>query len=98
MKKLALIGFAVSLLFFAAYPSLRDTRFGSCVAYAFGSFREVAQNRSERFLGKVHEDTARCRGGEEAVKWRATPWFDWQRYWAQEQDSRFTGLISSSDF
>ncbi len=99
MKKLTLIGLAVSLLFFAVYPSLRNTQLGSCVAYAFGSFREVAQDRSERFLGKVHEDTARCRGGEEAVKWRATPWFDWQRYWATgEQDSRFTGLVSRLGF
>ena len=99
MKKLALIGLAVSLLFFAAYPTLRNTRLGSCVAYAFGSFREVARDRSERFLGKVHEDTARCRGGEEAVQWRATPWFDWQRYWATgEQDSRFTGLVSRLGF
>ena len=99
MKKLALIGLAVSLLFFAAYPTLRNTRLSSCVAYAFGSFREVARDRSERFLGKVHADTARCRGGEEAVQWRATPWFDWQRYWATgEQDSRFTGFVSRLGF
>jgi Animal haem peroxidase len=95
MKKLALIGLAVSLLFFGAYPSLRNTQLGSCVAYAFGSFREVAQERSERFLGKVHEDTARCRGGEQAAAWRLTPWVDWQRYWATGAgESRFTGLIS----
>jgi Animal haem peroxidase len=99
MKKLVLIGLAVSLLFFGAYPFLRNTQFGSCVSYAFGSFREVAQDRSERFLGKVYQETARCRGGEEAVKWRSTPWVDWQRYWATgEQDSRFTGLISKLGF
>jgi hypothetical protein len=99
MKKFALIGLAVLLLFLGGYPFLRNTRFGSCVAYAFGSFREVAQNRSQRFLGKVHQDTARCRGGEEAVKWRATPWVDWQRYWATgEQESRFTGLVSRLGF
>jgi hypothetical protein len=99
MKKLVLTGLAVSLLFFAAYPSLRNTQLGSCVAYAFGSFREVAQERSERFLGKVHEDTARCRGGEQAVAWRLTPWVDWQRYWATgAEDSRSAGLISKLGF
>ena len=99
MKKLALIGLAISLLFFAAYPFLRNTQLGSCVAYAFGSFREVAQERSERFLGKVHEDTARCRGGEQAVAWRLTPWVDWQRYWATgAEDSRSTGLLSKLGF
>ena len=56
--------------------------FGSCVAYAFGGFREVATERSTRFLGKVTEDTARCRGGEAAVAWRKTPWIDWPLYWA----------------
>ena len=99
MKKLALIGLAVSLLFFAAYPFLRNTQLGSCVAHAFGSFREVAQERSERFLGKVHEDTARCRGGEQAVAWRVTPWVDWQRYWATgAEESRSTGLVSKLGF
>jgi Animal haem peroxidase len=99
MKKLALIGLAVSLLFFGAYPSLRNTQLGSCVAYAFGRFREVAQERSERFLGKVHEDTARCRGGEQAAAWRLTPWVDWQRYWATGAgESRSAGLISKLGF
>ena len=99
MKKLALIALAVSLLFFGTYPFLRNTQFGSCVAYALGSFLEVAQDPSARFLGKVHEDTARCRGGDDAVKWRATPWVDWQRYRATGgEDSRSTGLTSKLGF
>src|SRR5262245_12514288 len=99
MKKLALVGLAVLLLYFGAYALLRNTQFGSCVAYAFGSFREVSRDRSSRFLGKVYPDTARCRGGEEAVKWRTSPWVDWQRYWATaERDSRSTGLISKLGF
>src|SRR5262245_3696772 len=99
MKKLALVGLAVLLLYFGAYALLRNTQLGSCVAYAFGSFREVSQDRSNRFLGKVYPDTARCRGGEGAVKWRTTPWVDWQRYRATaERDSRSTGLISKLGF
>jgi hypothetical protein len=42
----------------------------------------VAADRSERFLGKVGEDTASCRGGEKAVAGRPLPWIDWQNYWA----------------
>jgi hypothetical protein len=44
--------------------------------------RNVAKTRDERFLGKVAEATARCRGGDEAVRFRATPWLDWPNYWS----------------
>jgi hypothetical protein len=44
-------------------------------------FRPVATDRSDRFLGKVQERTARCRGGDTAVEGRELPWVDWQRYW-----------------
>src|SRR5262245_25768101 len=99
MKKLALVGVAVLLLLFGAHALLRNTPLGSCVAYAFGNFREVSQDRSTRFLGKVYPDTARCRGGEGVVKWRTTPWVDWQRYWATaERDSRSTSLVSKLGF
>src|SRR4029077_928790 len=76
-----------------AYPSLRNTQLGSCLAYAVGNFRDVATDRSERFLGKVQEDTARCRGGEEAVAWQTAPWIDWQRYRATGgEESRAGGI------
>ena len=95
MRRLALIGLAALLLFFGAYLSLRKTRLGSCVAYAFSGFREVAQDRSGRFLGKVHEDTARCRGGAGAVAWQNAPWIDWQKYYtAGGEESRATGWAS----
>ena len=32
--------------------------------------RPIAEDRSQRFLGKVREDTARCRGGERPVEAR----------------------------
>ncbi|HJT21902.1 MAG TPA: peroxidase family protein [Nitrospira sp.] len=44
--------------------------------------RPLAQTREQRFLGKVAEDTARCRGGDRAVSARGLPWVDWQQYWA----------------
>jgi hypothetical protein len=53
----------------------------------------VAADRGERFLGKVGEDTAFCRGGEKAVRGRARPWIDWQNYWATgDADSRVSGF------
>src|SRR5713101_5987270 len=44
-------------------------------------FLPIAETRERRFSGKVEEDTARCRGGEMAVRWRAMPWVDWANYW-----------------
>lgn len=44
--------------------------------------RPVAVARSQRFLGKVDEATARCRGGDKAVAYLDTPWVDWPKYWA----------------
>ena len=80
MKRTFLLCLLLALVLLGAYPSIRQTQVGSCLAYALGGLREVAQERSARFLGKVHEDSARCRGGESAVAWRNTPWIDWQRY------------------
>lgn len=54
----------------------------ACVSMAADGFRPVAESRDQRFLGKVEADTARCRGGEEAVAYRNSPWVDWQHYWA----------------
>jgi hypothetical protein len=54
----------------------------ACLRVAQRGLRPVAGDRTERFLGKVDEDTARCRGGERAVTARSVPWTDWQNYWA----------------
>ena len=54
----------------------------ACLALALGGLRPVGEERAARFLGKVQEDTARCRGGDRAVAWRGVPWLDWQSYWA----------------
>ncbi len=61
---------------------LRKSQLTNCVRYAAGGFLRVAAQRRERFLGKVKEDTARCRGGDAAAAWSKTPWVDWQKYWA----------------
>ena len=54
----------------------------ACAKVWLRGFRPVAEERMERFLGKVQEETARCRGGEKAVASRGSPWVDWPSYWA----------------
>ena len=96
MKRKMLCALAAALVIVGAYAALRKTQLGSCVRYTLGGFREVATERSDRFLGKVSdENTARCRGGAAAVNWRSTPWIDWQSYWAAGGDeSRAQDLTS----
>ena len=36
----------------------------ACLGLALGGLRPIGEERAARFLGKVQEDTARCRGGE----------------------------------
>ncbi len=54
----------------------------ACLTLLDKGFRPVAEERAERFLGKVQEYTARCRGGDKAVAFRSLPWVDWANYWA----------------
>ncbi|GAB1263908.1 peroxidase family protein [Aurantivibrio infirmus] len=54
----------------------------ACIDMAKDGLRPIAEDRSDRFLGKVAEETARCRGGEKAVAQRDTPWVDWSNNWA----------------
>jgi hypothetical protein len=48
----------------------------------WAGFRPVAEDRAQRFLGKVGENRARCRGGVRAVELLRGPWVDWPHYWA----------------
>ena len=82
MKRKLLWLIVAALALSASYPLIRQSELGSCIAYALGGFREIKADRKDRFLGKVYQDTARCRGGASAVAWSETPWVDWQKYWA----------------
>ncbi len=53
----------------------------ACVRMAQEGLLEVSEDRAHRFLGKVQEDTALCRGGDHAAEFRSTPWVDWANYW-----------------
>lgn len=68
----------------------------ACKAMALGGLRRIPDSRSERFLGKVEEATAACRGGVNAVDGRETPWVDWTRYWGTgDALSLPTGYVST---
>ena len=60
---------------------------GACITLGRAGFRPVAEQPQDRFLGKVRDYTARCRGGEAALAQAATPWVDWSNYWATGDES-----------
>jgi hypothetical protein len=60
----------------------RERSIQACVDLAKEGLRPVADERSERFQGKVEEITALCRGGDRATLYRELPWVDWSNYWA----------------
>jgi hypothetical protein len=70
-----------SVLALAGCAAHKDT-VDACLDMALRGLRPIGDERAQRFLGKVSEDTAQCRGGERAVAWRGVPWLDWQSYWA----------------
>ncbi|PPD34964.1 MAG: oxygenase [Methylomonas sp.] len=53
----------------------------ACVRMTNKGLRPLAEQQSERFLGKVTEDTANCRGGSKALAYRDSVWVDWPNYW-----------------
>ena len=78
----------VAMLVLATIPAnpvvrANDSVLHACLEMATGGIRPIAeQDRLERFLGKVGEGVARCRGDENAVSQRGRPWVDWSNYWA----------------
>ena len=56
---------------------------------------KIPNTRAARFQGKVSAATALCRGGEQALQFRSTPWVDWSNYWGTgDMSSLPTGFIS----
>ena len=70
------------LIFLVAVWTATDSSLSSCATMLERGLAPIAQDRTERFLGKVQEDTARCRGGRAAAQYRETPWVDWANYWS----------------
>jgi len=53
----------------------------ACAQMVLSGFRKIAPSRDVRFNGKVQEATALCRGGQQTLQFRMTPWVDWSHYW-----------------
>ena len=60
---------AAAALFMAGCASTTPDRI-ACVEMTAAGFRPIANERATRFLGKVREETAQCRGGDKAVAGR----------------------------
>src|SRR5689334_2188872 len=81
---------------YAVSPSIREevSSIRACRQLAKEGFRPIADDRKHRFLGKVKEFTALCRGGEGALALSKTPWTDWSTYWgAGDSSSRSSSLL-----
>ena len=50
------------------YTASSSAELEACANMVKGGFRPIAEDRADRFLGKVQKDTALCRGGEKAVQ------------------------------
>src|SRR5258706_9577987 len=86
-----LIALLVALTAWGCGVSTSDL--SDCATYVGDGFRKIADERSKRFLGKVQEDTARCRGGDQALVLHKSPWTDWQNYLAtRDAESKAPGL------
>jgi hypothetical protein len=59
----------------------------SCQRMVFDDYLSVSYDRERRFLGKVREDRALCRGGDRASDYLDVPWADWANYWGTEDAS-----------
>jgi hypothetical protein len=90
-KKWTLFGMLVLVLavvgvgFFA--PDVR-----SCLRLGREGFRAIADQRDQRFLGKVRDYTLRCRAPDSAQALSATPWVDWTNYWGTGDETSEFGL------
>lgn len=84
-----------------ASPGVREEvrSLNACRQLAKQGFRPIADDRKHRFLGKVQEYTALCRGGDKPLAYRGTPWTDWPLYWgagdsSSQSKSLTTGHLS----
>lgn len=75
-----------------------DRSLSGCETMLARGLAPIADQREDRFLGKVKEDTALCRGGDTAAHFRANPWVDWSNYWATGDASSRVGVIHPLTF
>lgn len=80
-----------------ASPKVREEvrSLNACRQLASAGFRPIADDRKHRFLGKVQDYTALCRGGDKALAGRKTPWTDWPTYWGAGDSSSESSSLTS---
>ena len=86
MRYRTLLFLTVALLIAACTqnPQVTHERISSdkaCARMVAKGLPPIAKTQTERFLGKVEEDTANCRGGEKAMARRDSVWLDWPNNW-----------------
>jgi hypothetical protein len=81
-KPIRLVGLVLPFVVLSGCTDSPKEELAACGRMVKEGLREVADNREDRFMGKVQNDTALCRGGENATAYRETPWVDWSNYWA----------------
>src|SRR5712692_2524277 len=62
------------------FSACKETDLQGCIEAIASGPLPVASTRDQRFEGKVRESTARCRGGDVALRFLALPWVDWSNY------------------
>jgi Animal haem peroxidase len=68
----------------------------ACKQLVLDGLLKIPGTRDLRFLGKVSEAAAMCRGGQKAAQFRMTPWVDWSQYWgAGDMESLPKGYMST---
>ena len=87
MKVVLPVVAVVVVLSAVSYPLWHRSVLHDCIRMAEGGFRDIAATRDARFLAKVLDNTAKCRGGQTALLSRDTPWVDWTNYWATGDSS-----------
>lgn len=83
---LALLGLlaVIAVVVFVGFP---PTDLPSCVELAQKGFRPIADDRAQRFQGKVQPYTGRCRGPERVAQAASRPWVDWSNYWGTADEA-----------
>jgi hypothetical protein len=96
LKKFAI---SVGAVVFAALVGIGiwrvvDPTVTDCTAMALRGIPNLAEDRADRFLGKVRTDTGTCRGGDRFVERRDTPWVDWANYWGAGGPDSLSGTTN----
>ncbi len=76
-------------------PKLEEAKeLKACAQMVLDGFRKIPDDHAQRFLGKVTDAEALCRG-ERNLQFRLTPWVDWSQYWGTgDMSSLPTGYLS----